>query len=52
MSAPASAMDAGVRAILEGMRTWAVVGCSPDPGRDAHQIAALDRCPAIELPRP
>src|SRR4051795_5126510 len=34
-------MDADVRAILEGMRTWAVVGCSPDPGRDSHQIAAL-----------
>lgn len=34
-------MDADVRAILEGMRTWAVVGCSPDPGRDSHRIAAL-----------
>ena len=36
-----SDMDADVRAILEGMRTWAVVGCSPDPGRDSHRIAAL-----------
>lgn len=34
-------MDADVRAILEGMRTWAIVGCSPDPGRDSHRIAAL-----------
>jgi predicted CoA-binding protein len=34
-------MDADVRAILEGMRSWAVVGCSPDPGRDSHRIAAL-----------
>jgi predicted CoA-binding protein len=30
-----------VRAILTGMRTWAVVGCSPDPGRDSHRIAAM-----------
>jgi uncharacterized protein len=29
-----------VEAIL-GLRTWAVVGCSPDPGRDSHRIAAL-----------
>jgi predicted CoA-binding protein len=34
-------MGDDVRAILEGMKTWAVVGCSPDPGRDSHQIAAL-----------
>ena len=36
-----SDMDADVRAMLGGMRTWAVVGCSPDPQRDSHQIAAL-----------
>ena len=30
-----------VRAILTGTRTWAVVGCSPDPRRDSHRIAAL-----------
>ena len=29
-----------VEAVL-GLRTWAVVGCSPDPGRDSHRIAAL-----------
>jgi predicted CoA-binding protein len=29
-----------VEAIL-GLRTWAVVGCSPDPGRDSHRIAGL-----------
>jgi predicted CoA-binding protein len=36
-----SAIDDDVRAILTGTRTWAVVGCSPDPGRDSHEIAAL-----------
>jgi predicted CoA-binding protein len=30
-----------VRAILTGTRVWAVVGCSPDPARDSHRIAAL-----------
>jgi len=30
-----------VRAILTGTRVWAVVGCSPDPSRDSHRIAAL-----------
>jgi uncharacterized protein len=30
-----------IRAILTGTRTWAVVGCSPDPGRDSHRIAAM-----------
>jgi predicted CoA-binding protein len=30
-----------VRAILTGTRTWAVVGCSPDPGRDSQRIAAM-----------
>jgi predicted CoA-binding protein len=34
-------MDADVRAILQGMHTWAVVGCSPSPARDSHRIAAL-----------
>jgi predicted CoA-binding protein len=34
-------MDEDVEAILTGLRTWAVVGCSPDPGRDSHRIAAL-----------
>jgi predicted CoA-binding protein len=27
--------------ILRNLRTWAVVGCSPDPRRDSHRIAAL-----------
>ncbi len=33
-----------VAAVL-GMRTWAVVGCSPDPSRDSHGVARflLDR---------
>jgi predicted CoA-binding protein len=30
-----------VRAVLTGTRTWAVVGCSPDPGRDSHRIASM-----------
>jgi uncharacterized protein len=30
-----------VRAILTGTRTWAVVGCSPDPNRDSHRIASM-----------
>ena len=34
-------MDGDIRFALEETRTWAVVGCSPDPGRDSHRIAAL-----------
>jgi predicted CoA-binding protein len=30
-----------VRAILTGTRVWAIVGCSPDPGRDSHRIASM-----------
>ncbi len=30
-----------IRALLTETRTWAVVGCSPDPARDSHRIAAL-----------
>ena len=30
-----------VHALLTETRTWAVVGCSPDPRRDSHRIAAL-----------
>ena len=33
--------DATIRAILATARTIAIVGCSPDPSRDSHQIAAL-----------
>ena len=32
--------DEVVRSVL-AMRTWAVVGCSPDPTRDSHRIASL-----------
>ena len=32
-----------IRALLTQTRTWAVVGCSPDPGRDSHRVAALLR---------
>jgi predicted CoA-binding protein len=34
-------MDDDVRAVLTGTRVWAVVGCSPDPSRDSHRIAAM-----------
>jgi predicted CoA-binding protein len=34
-------VDDDVRELLTNTRTWAVVGCSPDPGRDSHRIAAL-----------
>ena len=33
-------MEASIRKAL-AMRTWAVVGASPDPSRDSHRIAAL-----------
>ena len=33
--------DATIRDILATPRAIAVVGCSPDPRRDSHQIAAL-----------
>jgi len=34
-------MDEDIRFALEQTKTWAVVGCSPDPYRDSHRIAAL-----------
>jgi predicted CoA-binding protein len=34
-------MEDDVREVLTGTRVWAVVGCSPDPGRDSHRIAAM-----------
>ncbi len=30
-----------VEAVLRTCRTWAVVGCSPDPSRDSHRVAAF-----------
>ena len=36
-------MEEDIRYALEQTKTWAVVGCSPDPGRDSHRIAALLR---------
>ena len=30
-----------IATVLTTTRTWAVVGCSPDPGRDSHRIAHL-----------
>jgi predicted CoA-binding protein len=34
-------MQEAIRTVLEECATWAVVGCSPDPRRDSHHIAAL-----------
>ena len=34
--------DAEIERVL-AMRRWAVVGCSPDPGRDSHRIAGMLR---------
>ena len=36
-------MDDVIRRVLTDCKTWAVVGCSPDPSRDSHRIAALLR---------
>lgn len=30
-----------IRELLTDTRTWAVVGCSPDPRRDSHRIARM-----------
>ncbi|HET8978219.1 MAG TPA: CoA-binding protein [Solirubrobacteraceae bacterium] len=30
-----------IREVLTDTRTWAVVGCSPDPARDSHRVARL-----------
>lgn len=30
-----------IRRVLTETRTWAVVGCSPDPRRDSHQVARV-----------
>jgi uncharacterized protein len=37
----AGTADDDIRALVESPRTWAVVGCSPDAGRDSHRIARL-----------
>jgi uncharacterized protein len=34
-------VDDDVKTMLTTTRTWAVVGCSPDPNRDSHRIAAM-----------
>jgi hypothetical protein len=34
-------MDETIRHVLTAYRTWAVVGASPDPLRDSHDIASL-----------
>src|SRR3954451_22548549 len=39
--ATVSGVNELIRSVLEGRRTWAVVGCSPDPSRDSHRIARM-----------
>jgi predicted CoA-binding protein len=34
-------VDEVIRSVLEDTRTWAVVGCSPDPSRDSNRIARM-----------
>ena len=34
-------MDETIRHVLTAYRTWAVVGASPDPSRDSHDVARL-----------
>jgi predicted CoA-binding protein len=34
-------VDDDVKTMLTTTRTWAVVGCSPDPNRDSYRIAAM-----------
>ena len=34
-------MDDDIEYVLRRYRTWAVVGCSPQPWRDSHRIAAM-----------
>ena len=41
MSTFENPLDTTIREILATPRTIAVVGCSPDPDRDSHHIAAL-----------
>jgi predicted CoA-binding protein len=41
LSGAAATTDDAVRTLLTTTRTWAVVGCSPDPSRDSHRIARL-----------
>jgi predicted CoA-binding protein len=41
MNAFKNPSDAVIRDILATAKTIAVVGCSPDPDRDSHRIAAL-----------
>jgi predicted CoA-binding protein len=36
-----SAVADEIRTLLSETRIWAVVGCSPDPGRDSHHVARL-----------
>jgi predicted CoA-binding protein len=36
-------MQEAIRTILGEFQTWAVVGCSPDPGRASNRVAAMLR---------
>jgi predicted CoA-binding protein len=34
-------MDEDIAYVLTELKTWAVVGCSPQPWRDSHRIASM-----------
>jgi predicted CoA-binding protein len=34
-------MDEDIAYVLRELKTWAVVGCSPQPWRDSHRIASM-----------
>lgn len=38
-----------IRQLLTTTRTWAVVGCSPDPARASHRVAAFLRSVGFEV---
>jgi predicted CoA-binding protein len=38
---PGHSSPDAIRTVLEELATWAVVGCSPDPRRDSHEVAAF-----------
>jgi predicted CoA-binding protein len=41
LQATVAGMDDTIRRVLTETKTWAVVGCSPQPSRDSHDVAAF-----------
>lgn len=42
-------MSEAVRKILTTYKVWAIVGCSPDPYRDSHGVAAFLQARGFEI---